>query len=71
MQVCHHYLVPLLTQIPLDASLLKRDTVQTHGAMGPPDSMQEKIGDENGEMNKDSNDPLLGDVSQRLRCYKN
>ena len=57
--MCHHYLVPLLTQIPLDASLLKRDsTPGGHSAMGPPETLQEKSGDENGESSKDISDPL-------------
>jgi len=61
-KVCHHYLVPLLTQIPLDASLLKRDsTPGGHSAMGPPETLQEKSGDENGESSKDISDPLQGD----------
>ena len=63
-QVCHHYLVPLLSQISLDASLLKRDTSQSnHGSMGPPDSLQEKSSEENGDSSKESSDPLQGDVS--------
>ena len=56
--------MPLLTQIPLDASLLKRDsTPGSQSAMGPPDSVGEKSGEDNGESNKDSSDPLQGDVS--------
>merc|ERR1719357_1509875 len=63
-KVCHHYLVPLLSQISLDASLLKRDTSQNnHGSMGPPDSLQEKSSEENGDSNKESSDPLQGDDS--------
>jgi len=63
-KVCHHYLVPLLSQISLDASLLKRDTSQSnHGSMGPPDSLQEKSSEENGDSSKESSDPLQGDDS--------
>ena len=39
VQVCHHYLVPLLSQIPLDSSLFKRDT--SYSSMAPPDSHEE------------------------------
>ena len=46
LQVCHHYLVPLLATIPLDSSLLKRpEPVQA----GPPETLQEKVAGENGE----------------------
>jgi len=60
-KVCHHYLVPLLTQIPLEAaSLLKRDS--SHSSMGPPDLVTgDKAGEDAGESNKDSSDPLQGD----------
>ena len=43
LQVCHHYLVPLLATIPLDSSLLKRpEPVQS----GPPETLQEKVAGE-------------------------
>ena len=31
--------------------------------MGPPESLQEKAGEENGDSSKDVSDPLQGDVS--------
>ena len=58
--------MPLLTQIPLEAaSLLKRDS--SHSSMGPPDLVTgDKAGEDAGESNKDSSDPLQGDVSRKL-----
>ena len=59
-QVCHHYLVPLLSQIPLDASLFKRETNTT--SMGPPDTA-EKMETEGGDGSKKNQDQLLPDPS--------
>ena len=58
-QVCHHYLVPLLSQIPLDASLFKKETNST--SMGPPDTA-EKMETDGGEGSKENQDPLLPDL---------
>ena len=43
IQVCHHYLVPLLSQIPLDSSLFKRET--SYSSMAPPEDRTEEGGD--------------------------
>ena len=59
-QVCHHYLVPLLSQIPLDSSLFKRDT--SYSSMAPPDSHEE-----GGDGVKENIDPLHQDLQVRLR----
>jgi len=42
-KVCHHYLVPLLATLPLDGSLLRRESPP----MAPPETLQEKA--ENGD----------------------
>ena len=66
--MCHHYLVPLLSQIPLDASILKRDSGGGgHSSMGPPDQVGgDKAADDATDATKDSSDPLQGDVSDDL-----
>ena len=56
--MCHHYLIPLLSQIPLDSSLFKKDT--SH--MGPPDSSDRMDTSENGDSSKENVDPLLQDL---------
>ena len=57
-KVCHHYLVPLLAQIPLDATLLKREGSSHHStAMGPPDQDREEE-----TTSKENIDPLQGEV---------
>ena len=57
--------MPLLAQIPLDASILKRDTGGGgHSSMGPPDQVGgDKAADDATDATKDSSDPLQGDVS--------
>ena len=60
LQVCHHYLIPLLSQIPLDASLFKKDTSQGH--MGPPDTTERMESGEAGDSSKENVDPLLQDL---------
>ena len=57
-QVCHHYLVPLLSQIPLDSSLFKRDT--SYSSMAPPESHEE-----GGDGVKENIDPLHQDLQVR------
>ena len=61
VQVCHHYLVPLLSQIPLDSSLFKRDT--GHSSMAPPDGHDKA--DEGGDGLKENIDPLQQDLQVR------
>lgn len=61
VQVCHHYLVPLLSQIPLDSSLFKRDT--SHSSMAPPDGHDKA--DEGGDGLKENIDPLQQDLQVR------
>ena len=58
--------MPLLAQIPLDASILKRDTGGGgHSSMGPPDQVGgDKAADDATDTSKDSSDPLQGDVSE-------
>ena len=51
-------MIPLLSQIPLDSSLFKKDT--SH--MGPPDSSDRMDTSENGESSKENVDPLLQDL---------
>ena len=65
LQICHHYLVPHLAQLPLDASLLKRDIGGGgHSSMGPPDQVGgDKAADDATDTTKDTTDPLQGDVS--------
>ena len=60
VQVCHHYLVPLLSQIPLDSSLFKRDT--SYSSMAPPESHEE-----GGDGLKENIDPLHQDLQVRRR----
>ena len=60
--MCHHYLIPLLSQIPLDSSLFKKDT--SH--MGPPDSSDRMDTSENGDSSKENVDPLLQDLQVML-----
>lgn len=56
--MCHHYLIPLLSQIPLDSSLFKKDTSN----MGPPDTQDRMDTSENGDGSKENVDPLLQDL---------
>ena len=53
-------MIPLLSQIPLDSSLFKKDT--SHGHMGPPDTSDRMETGENGEGSKENVDPLLQDL---------
>ena len=51
-------MIPLLSQIPLDSSLFKKDT--SH--MGPPDTQDRMDTSENGDGSKENIDPLLQDL---------
>ena len=53
-------MIPLLSQIPLDASLFKKDTSQGH--MGPPDTTERMETGEAGDSSKENVDPLLQDL---------
>ena len=65
--MCHHYLIPLLSQIPLDSSLFKKDT--SH--MGPPDSSDRMDTSENGDGSKENVDPLLQDLQVTKTRFTN
>ena len=67
-QVCHHYLAPLLSQITLDANLLKQEESRSSGSrvgsMGPPDRPEaDKMNDnDNGDGSKENVDPLMQEL---------
>jgi len=65
-KVCHHYLAPLLSQIPLDAKeLFKKDT-SYNSQMAPPESTELKLEPgENGEASKENMDPLTQDLQDQ------
>ena len=60
-KVCHHYLVPLLSQVPLDSSLFKRDN-SYNNSMAPPETVADKNGEDGSENSKENMDPLMMDL---------
>ena len=53
-------MIPLLSQIPLDSSLFKKETSHSH--MGPPDTSDRMETGENGDSSKENVDPLMQDL---------
>ena len=65
-KVCHHYLVPLLSQVNLDSSLFKRDN-SYNNSMAPPESVADKNGEDGAENSKENMDPLMMDLQVRSK----